>query len=263
MSDVFAMGGEVLFALNIAAFPEHLPLDILSRIMAGGADKVAEAGAVIAGGHTVTDEEPKYGLVVTGLIAPNRVLTKAGARPGDVVFLTKPIGTGVITTANKQVACDPAHLDAAVAWMLKLNQAASRLIQQFDVSACTDITGYGLIGHASEVSAKSDVRLTLFADQIPLIEGAKRYAAEGRLPGGAERNRAFYWSPDGGAVQIDADVPATLVDLFFDPETSGGLLVAVPAENAAELEDAFAAAGEPIWQVGRVDSGRGLAIARG
>jgi selenide, water dikinase len=263
MSDVFAMGGEVLFALNVAAFPESLPLEILSRIMAGGADKVAEVGAVIAGGHTVTDEEPKYGLVVTGLIDPNRILTKAGARPGDVVFLTKPIGTGVITTANKQSACEPAHLDAAIEWMLKLNQASARLIQEVGVHCCTDITGYGLIGHASEVAVKSSVRLVLDARSVPLMDGAIRYAAEGRLPGGAGRNRAYYSSPAGGAATVEPEVPAEVTDLLFDPETSGGLLVTVSSARATALINAFERAGEPLWQVGHVERGRGLSIVAG
>lgn len=263
MSDVFAMGGKVMLALNIAAWPEHLPLHILSTIFEGGADKMAEAGAVIAGGHTVTDDEPKYGLVVTGTVNPKKVVTKAGAKPGDRVFLTKPIGTGVITTANKQQACDPAHLQGAVDSMLKLNLAASRLMQSAGVNACTDITGYGLIGHAMEMSVKSEAQLVLNAGAIPVLDGAEQYAADGRLPGGANRNRDFYSSPEAGGLQIDEDVPAVTVDLLFDPETSGGLLITASDMRAEALRTAFQTAGEPLWEIGRVAAGSGLKIRAG
>jgi selenide, water dikinase len=260
MSDVFAMGGEILFALNIAAWPESLSLDILSRIFEGGADKMAEAGGVIAGGHTVTDEEPKYGLVVTGTIRPDRVLTKAGAKPGDRLFLTKPLGTGLITTANKQRACEPAHLQAAVDSMMRLNLNAARLIQSVGVNACTDITGYGLIGHAMEMALKSNAQLVLAAPAIPLLDGAERYASEGRLPGGAGRNLEFYSSPEGGQVIIDLEVPQVTRDLLFDPETSGGLLISVPDLRGEALRTAFQATGEPLWEIGRVAAGTGLKI---
>ncbi len=262
MSDVYAMGGEVLVALNIAAFPDGLPLDILTRIFEGGADKAAEAGVVIAGGHTVTDDEPKYGLVVTGTIHPDRILTKAGARPGDVVYLTKPLGTGVVTTALKARAADPADVDAAVASMLTLNRDAARLAQQVGAHACTDVTGFGLIGHATEVAQKSGVRLTLHAAAVPLLPGAERYAREGRLPGGMRRNRAFYGEGPESILTMAPDVPQVLRDLFFDPETSGGLLFTLPAERAADLEAAFAAADQPLWRVGEVAEGLGLVIER-
>ena len=260
MSDIYAMGGQVLFALNIAAWPEHLPLEILSRIFEGGADKMSEANAVIAGGHTVTDDEPKYGLVVTGMINPDKVLTKSGAKPGDRIFITKPIGTGVITTANKQQACDTAHLQGAVDSMTKLNQAASRLIQSSGVNACTDITGYGVVGHAMEMALKSGVQLVLNGRDIPVLDGAERYASEGRLPGGANRNREYYSHPDSGGLQLDPDLPDVTADLLFDPETSGGLLVTASDMRAEALKTAFQAMGEPIWEIGRVGAGSGLKI---
>lgn len=260
MSDVYAMGGEILFALNIAAWPESLPLEMLSRIFEGGADKLGEANAVIAGGHTVTDDEPKYGLVVTGMVDPEKTLTKAGARPGDRIFLTKPIGTGVITTANKQQACDSAHLDAAIASMTKLNMAASRLSQSSGVNGCTDITGYGLIGHAMEMALKSEVQIVLDARNIPLLDGAERYATEGRLPGGAHRNREYYSHPDSGGLLLDQNVPDVLADLMFDPETSGGLLITASDMRAEALKTAFQAMGEPLWEIGRVGAGSGLKI---
>jgi selenide, water dikinase len=260
MSDVYAMGGEVLFALNIAAWPESLPLEILSRIFEGGADKMAEVNAVIAGGHTVTDDEPKYGLVVTGTINPNEALTKAGAKPGDRVFITKPIGTGVITTANKQQACDASHLQSAITSMVKLNNTAARLSQSSGVNGCTDITGYGVIGHAMEMALKSEVQIVLDAKNIPVLDGAERYAAEGRLPGGANRNREYYSHPDSGGLSIDPLVPQITADLLFDPETSGGLLITASDMRAEALKTAFQAMGEPIWEIGRVGAGSGVKV---
>lgn len=260
MSDVYAMGGEVLFALNIAAWPENLPLDMLSRIFEGGADKMAEANAVIAGGHTVTDDEPKYGLVVTGMVNPEKILTKAGAKPGDRVFITKPVGTGVITTANKQQACDSSHLQSAIDSMTKLNQAASRISQRTGINGCTDITGYGIIGHAMEMALKSNVQIVLDAMAIPVLDGAERYASEGRLPGGANRNREYYSDPDSGGLKIDGAVPPITADLLFDPETSGGLLITASDMRAESLKTAFQAMGEPLWEIGRVGAGSGLVI---
>lgn len=263
MSDVYAMGGKVLVALNIAGFPDDLPLDILQRIFEGGADKAAEAGVVIAGGHTVTDAEPKYGLSVTGTVHPDRILTKAGAKPGDVVYLSKPIGTGVITTALKGEATEASHVDAAVASMLKLNRVAAELIQEVGVNACTDVTGFGLIGHTTEVAEKSGVRILIDAAAVPLLEGADRYAAEGRFPGGAWRNRDFYGRRADGSFSSDPEIPEPLFNLLFTPETSGGLLIFVPAERAGALEDAFASATEPVWRIGEVVSGTGVGVRRG
>ncbi len=262
MSDVFAMGGDVLMALNIAAFPEDLPAEVIARIFEGGADKAGEAGIVIAGGHTVTDDEPKYGLVVTGTIHPDKILTKAGAKPGDKLYLTKPIGTGVITTALKAEAAEAAHVEGAVASMLRLSRRASQLMREVGVNACTDITGYGLIGHTIEVVERSGVRIRLYADRIPLLDGAERYASEGRLPGGAGRNVTYYTTRSEPKVELDAEIPQSILDLLFDPETSGGLLISVASERAAQLEHVFAAANEPLWQIGDVEAGLGLVVAR-
>jgi selenide, water dikinase len=260
LSDVFAMGGEALFALNIAAFPDNLPLEILSSIFAGGADKAREAGIVIAGGHTVTDDEPKYGLVVTGRIHPARVLTKAGARPGDRLFVTKRFGTGVITTAIKQQHASQEDADAAVESMLQLNQAASRLAQQVGVHACTDITGFGLLGHATEVAIKSGVALEIDANAVPWLPGAQRYAADGRFPGGTNRNREHYQAEPECGVTIAATVSDDIARLLFSPETSGGLLLAVPAERGDALIAAFADAGHDLWEIGSVAEGRGITV---
>ena len=260
LSDVYAMGGDVMMALNIAALPEDLPVDVVQRIFEGGADKAAEAGIVIAGGHTVTDDEPKYGLVVTGTIHPAKILTKAGASPGDVLFLTKPLGTGVITTALKAQAADPEHVDAAIQSMLKLNRRASNLMREVGVNAATDITGYGLIGHTMEVVEKSGVQITLSARRVPLLAGAERYASEGRLPGGGGRNVAYYTSLTSPKVTIEPEVPQAIADLMFDPQTSGGLLISVPGERAEQLEAAFRDAGESIWRIGTVEKGLGLVV---
>jgi selenide,water dikinase len=261
MSDIFAMGGDVLFALNIAAWPDNQPLKTLSRIFEGGADKAAEAGIVIAGGHTITDDEPKYGLVVTGAIDPQRILTKAGAKPGDLVFLTKPLGTGAITTAIKQDAADPEHAELAIASMLRLNQQASRLAREAGIHSCTDVTGFGLLGHATEMAIKSGVGMELESGALPWLPGTERYAAEGRLPGGMTRNRDFYAQLPECGVTFQATVSQTIQELMFNPETSGGLLIAVPKERAEALTTAFAGAGHGLWRIGRVTGGRSIHVS--
>lgn len=258
LSDVYAMGGEPLFALNLAGFPDDLDLDILGRIFQGGADKVIEAGAVIAGGHTVTDEEPKYGLAVTGLAHPDRIFTKAGAQPGDLLALTKPIGTGVITTAHKRDCVEDAHLDEAATSMCRLNAGAARLFQQAAVRACTDVTGYGLLGHAMEMARHGNVHFAIDAPAVPLLSGALAYAQDDVVPGGLDRNRAHLL--DEGLLTLDAAIPPALAALLFDPQTSGGLLAAVPPENAAMLEEQFRAANEPYWIIGAVSEGRGITV---
>lgn len=259
LSDVYAMGGEPLFALNLAGFPENLDLDILGRIFQGGADKVIEAGAVIAGGHTVTDEEPKYGLAVTGRVHPDRIFTKAGAQPGDLLVLTKPIGTGVITTAHKRDCVDPSHLEEAIASMCRLNGGAARLFRQVTIHACTDVTGYGLLGHAMEMARHGDVRFEINADAVPLLPGALGYAQDDVVPGGLDRNHEHLESE--GLLTLDADVPPALAALLFDPQTSGGLLAAVPHKEQANLESAFSAANEPLWTIGLVGEGFGISVA--
>jgi selenide,water dikinase len=258
MSDVYAMGGEVLFALNIAAFPDDLPREILSRIFEGGAGKVLEAGGVIAGGHTVTDDEPKYGLCVTGTIHPGRILTKAGAQPGDRLFLTKPIGTGVITTAHKNGVVADEHLQLALDSMLKLNRAASLAARSVGPHSCTDVTGFGLLGHGSEIAEKSGVGLRIQASRVPLLPGALEYATRGQLPGGLGRNHDFY---SAAGVSIAPGLPAELAALLYDPQTSGGLLLSVAVDKRDALRDAFSAAGEVIWEIGEVVAGAGVIVA--
>ncbi len=258
MSDVYAMGGEVVLALNIGAFPSRLPPEIIAEILRGGAEKVAEGGGVIAGGHTIDDDEPKYGLVVTGVVHPDRVATKAGARPGDVLVLTKPLGVGIITTAAKGDEADPAHLRAAVQSMLALNRRAARLMQQVGFHAATDITGFGLLGHAFEMADMGGVRFRFQVDQLPFLEGAIRYADLGLFPGGACRNEEFYRTH----VDVAAGISEEMQTLLFTPETSGGLLIAMPPSKCRRFQELCQAEGQPCWRVGEVVEGEGIEVVQ-
>ena len=260
MSDVYAMGGDVVLALNVAGFPEGLPPAVITAIFEGAAAKVAEAGAVIGGGHTVTDAEPKFGLSVTGRIDPERILSKAGVRPGERLFLSKPIGTGVVSTALKRGQADPPDVDAAVASMLTLNRAASLALRDVPaVRACTDVTGFGLLGHAAEMAERSGVALRIGAGLVPLLPGASRYAAEGAVAGGLGRNRRYFEAHAGG-IAIDPTVDPTLATLLFDPQTSGGLLFTVPAEDADAVRAAFGRRGADLWEIGRTEPGQGITV---
>lgn len=261
MSDVYAMGGEVVLALNISAFPPNLPPEILAEILRGGADKVAEAGGVIAGGHTVDDKEPKYGLSVMGLIHPDRVLTKAGARPGDVLLLTKPLGVGIITTVLKAGVADPAHVAPAIESMKRLNRRAAQLIQAPRVSgsvhACTDITGFALLGHGYEMAEKSGVQLRFRLDRLPFLDGAIEYAEQWLFPAGTCNNESAYRH----GVTFDPGIAEEVQQLLYTPETSGGLLVAVAPEAAEALLSLFSEAEHPCWVVGEVVEGKGIHVA--
>jgi len=260
LSDIYAMGGDVLFALNIAAFPDDLSPAILSEIFEGGADKVAEAGAVIAGGHTVTDPEPKYGLVATGTVDLDNIWTKAGAQPGDALFLTKPLGTGIITTAHKRNAVDELTLNNAVKQMATLNLSASRAARTVTIHACTDITGFGLLGHTWEMASKSNVRISLTASALPLLDGGIDLARSGNIAGGLERNRTYYTAEVDDPVELEPGLDAALTDVLFDPQTSGGLLFAVPEAASSEFSDAMANADVTIWHVGSVGEGTGVLV---
>lgn len=258
LSDVYAMGGRPILALAIAGFPEDLDPAITAAILQGGADKVAEAGAVVAGGHTVIDREPKYGLCVTGLVDPSRVTAKAGARPNDVLLLTKPLGTGLVTTAVKRGLVAAAHLEAATASMLRLNRRAAELAADVVVHAATDITGFGLLGHAAEMARRSGVGLRVESSALPLLPGALEYAQAAIAPGGLGRNRRFLEAD--GYVRYSGAVEEARRLLLFDPQTSGGLLLAVPPPVAEELLCRFAAAGEPCWPIGVVVAGAGIEV---
>ncbi len=235
MSDVYAMGGEVKLALNICCFPPKLPTAVISEILRGGAEKVFEAGAVIAGGHTVADDEPKYGLAVIGEAHPDRILTKGGAKCGDVLILTKPLGTGVITTALKGGVADNLHIEAAVKWMSMLNRKASAAFRNVEVHACTDITGFSFLGHAWQIADQSRVMLRIDPDSLPFIEGAEKYCGDWLFPAGSCRNEAFY-KPH---VRFDDNIPAEKRMLLFTPETSGGLLAAVASGDLARIKNIF------------------------
>jgi len=254
LSDIYAVGGDPLLAINLVAFPDGLGLDILSEILRGGADKVREAGAVIAGGHTVTGQEPRYGLAVTGVVHPERVITKAGAQPGDKLILTKPLGTGVITTALKNGQAQPDHVTEAVASMSRLNRDASLIAREIGVHAMTDITGYGLIGHGHEMAHLNGVDLVIEFSALPWLPGALDYGERGIFPGGMERNRQFFrqWLGSGNSISESDE------GLLFDPQTSGGLLIAVASHSANRLYDEIKAVGDNPAVIGEVQVGTGM-----
>ncbi len=256
MSDVWAMGGEVLFALNIAALPDDLDPEAAAAIFRGGAEMVAQAGAVIAGGHTVYDREPKYGLCVTGTVHPERVITKAGAQPGDLLLLTKPLGSGLIVTAARNGRAEAIWLNSAIEWMLRMNRHPSHLAVAAGVHAMTDITGFGLLGHADELARHSGVGLRLRAASVPAMDGARACIDMGVGTGGGERNRAFVEE----RVRTAAGVDPTVFELLYDPQTSGGLLLSISPAGAEELETRFAASGMPLWRIGEVLPGAGIEI---
>jgi selenide,water dikinase len=257
MSDVYAMGGEVLFGLNIAAWPEDAPLSQLERVFQGAIDKVAEAGGVVAGGHTVIDREPKFGLAVTGRVHPERMLLKSRLRVGDALWLTKPIGTGVLTTAHKNGALDPADLASTIASMVALNREAARAAVDAELHAATDITGFGLGGHAHEMAERSGVGVLIRASAVPLLPAAAEHAARGISFGGLERNRAYY--DEGARVRYEG-VDDTLRTLLLDPQTSGGLLVGVPRAHAQAWQRACATHGVSGVEIGEVIAGSGVSI---
>lgn len=244
LSDVYAMGGLPVTALSIVAYPGKGDLEDLGAILRGGADKMAEAGCAVVGGHSVNDDEVKFGYAVTGTVHPDRVKTNAGAQPGDVLVFTKRIGTGVIGTALKRGIAEPAHVEVAVASMLDLNRAACEAMLAFEVHGCTDVTGFGLIGHAREMAAASRVTLSIEAGAVRFLDGAVDYARAGAIPGGLRNNREFA----GCAVETAADIAPEIDDLLYDPQTSGGLLIAMPAADAAQYVERFPAA----YRIGRV-----------
>lgn len=256
MSDVYAMGGEVLFALNLVAFPPDLPTHVLGEVLRGGADMVRSVGAAIAGGHTIQDKEPKYGLVVTGMVHPGRILTKGGARLGDRLILTKPLGTGAITTAVKRDVVEPEHLEAAIASMMRLNRAAAQAAQATGVRSATDITGFGLIGHASEMAQASGVRFRFRFDDLPWLPGAQKYAEDWVFPGGTFNNRAFY-----RPLTILSRPLAEWEELMLhDPQTSGGLLVAVDPDRVEPFLAYCREREQQAWVVGDAVEGEGIEI---
>ena len=247
LSDVYAMGGQPKIALNIAAFPPQLPTEVLSQVMMGMAEIVYQAGAAVAGGHTIQDKEPKAGLCVLGLAHPDRLLTKDGVRPGDLLVLTKPLGSGIITTAAKADLVSPEHFSQAVDWMKHLNQEASQVAVSLGLHGGTDITGFGLLGHAWEMAAASKVRLIFSLDRIPFMDGVRDYANEGLFPGGSAANYYAY----AAQVRFSEEITEDERMLLCDAQTSGGLLLALPAEKEWAFRDEMMARGEPFWMVGQ------------
>ena len=252
MSDVYAMGGEVMFALAVAGFPRELDKAIVAEVFRGGAEKVAEAGGVVAVGHTVVDAEPKYGLCVTGRVHPSKILIKGGLRAGDRLFLTKPLGTGVITTAGKNGAAADDVLAGAVQSMCRLNRVAAQVARDFGATGATDITGFGFLGHATEMVLASGAGIDVAIGRVPLLPGARALAEAGHFSGGMKRNRRHVESVLGARLQVAAGVPPVLVSMLMEAETSGGLLFSIAPDRADAARDAFRRAGEEGWEIGRV-----------
>jgi selenide,water dikinase len=250
LSDVYAMGGKPLTALALVCFPEKADLDILERILAGGLSKMIEAQCVVIGGHSIRDEETKFGYAVTGLVHPKKILANAGAKPGDALIFTKALGTGVISTAIKKGKAEPAWIDAAVQSMTTLNKQAAEVIQQgqFRIHSMTDVTGFGLIGHAREMALASDVSLEFCASRIRLLEGALECVRAGYVPAGLKNNRDFAEC----LVVYDDGVPEEIRTILFDPQTAGGLLISVAADDADRLVSTLNSAGVSAVQIGEV-----------
>jgi len=227
LSDVYAMGGKPTVAMNIVCFPNCLNIDILGEILKGGADKVLEAGAVVIGGHTVEDDEPKYGLSVMGIVHPNKILKNHGCKVGDVLILTKPIGTGIVNTAIKAEIASKEDYDEAVKVMTTLNKYAGEIIVDYNISACTDVTGFGIMGHGYEMASASDITIRLFKDKIPVIKGAREYAQMGLVPAGTYNNKKYL----DGKYKLK-DIPEWLEDTLFDPQT---LLISIPKDEVESI----------------------------
>jgi selenide, water dikinase len=256
LSDVYAMGGQPFLALNVAALPDDLPNEISSEIIRGGAEKAREAGVVIAGGHTVKDKEPKYGLVVIGFVHPLKMLSKGGLKNGDALVLTKPLGFGVTTTALKREQVEEQDLREAVDWMKRLNKTASELAVEFGLRGGTDITGYSLLGHGTEMADASNVSLNLNFASIPFISGARKYAEKGCFAGGAFDNKKHFEAKVEFLDSIDEENQM----LLFDPQTSGGLLFGVPQEKLDAFIRRARELDQPIWTIGEVIPGSGIQV---
>ena len=254
LNDVFAMGGSPLLALSVAAFPEELPTEVLAEVLAGAEQRVRDAGAILAGGHTIRDTEPKYGLAVVGTVHPDAIWPKSGAQPGDVLFLTKPLGTGIVLQAARDGTASPDAVDATIEAMLELNRAAAEALRPFAPNAATDVTGFGLLGHAYELASRSGVRVVIDGTQLPALLGASELAKAGVRTGGERRNR------DYAGRHVESSASPALETLAYDPQTAGGLLVSLPGERSAVLEATFAAAGLPLWGIGRVEPGSGVVL---
>ncbi len=256
LSDIYAMGAKPFLALNVAALPPDLPPAFTGEILRGGAEKAKEAGVVIAGGHTIQDKEPKYGLIVLGFADPNQMFTKGGAKPGDVLVLSKPLGFGTTTTAIKQEKASSEDMVEVIEWMTRLNREASELALEFNVRGATDITGFSFLGHAWEMASASGVGFRFEWENIPFVNGAKSYAEQFIFPGGASDNKLYFQQH----VQFNHPLSEAEQLLLFDPQTSGGLLLSVPAKNIDTLFSRAEEIGQPLWIVGEVVAGDHLEI---
>lgn len=256
LSDLYAMGARPILALNVAALPKTLPVSIGAEILRGGADKAREAGILVAGGHTIQDNEPKYGLVAIGLVHPRRILRKGGARPGDRLLLSKPLGTGVVTTGLKRDLATEAEVETATASMLRLNAVAAAIALAHDAHAATDITGFGLLGHAVEMAQQGRVGFRIAYDRLPWLPGARRLGEEWVYPGGAHDNRRYF----GPHVRFDPGLAEWEQVLCFSPETSGGLLIALPPEQAEAARREALARGQDLWEIGEVIENDGIVV---
>ena len=259
LSDLYAMGAQPFMALNVAAMPPQLPAELIGEILRGGAEKVREAGAVLAGGHTIQDKEPKYGLVAMGMVAIDQIMTKGSARPGDVLYLTKPLGFGVTTTAIKGQQAEAKDIVDVVDWMLRLNVQASRLAIEHGVRAATDVTGFSLLGHGVEMAEASGVALSISLPAVPFLVGASRYAERWLFPGGTADNRLFF----GDRVRFDGGINEDYQMLLFDAQTSGGLLLSVPRQAAGSFQERAGDTGLAVWAIGEVLEGQGIEVLSG
>ncbi len=256
LSDIYAMGGRPTHAMNLLCFPECLDLEIAAEILAGGADKVREAGCTIAGGHSINDKEPKYGLCVSGFVDPGKMLTNSAVKPGDHLVITKPIGTGILTTAAKGELLTPEESKAMVDTMSTLNRVAAMCAEGLAVHACTDITGFGLAGHLCEMAQGSKTSIFLEAGQVPVLPGVLQWARMGMIPAGAYRNQKYF----GPSVKVAQTVPTELSDAVFDPQTSGGLLFSLPEKEAKVLLARLQDANVPAAVVGYASTFDGISV---
>jgi selenide,water dikinase len=258
LSDIYAMGGQPFLALNIAALPPDLPNEIASEILRGGAEKAYEAGVVIAGGHTVQDNEPKYGLAALGFVEVDKILTKSALRPGDTLALTKPLGFGCTTTALKQEKAEESDVREVVDWMMRLNQTAGILAVRSGLAAGTDVTGFSLLGHGMEMAQASGLALHFHYEQIPFVSGARKYAEMWAFPGGASDNRLHF----GPHVTFEASLDEASQMLLFDPQTSGGLLLGIPKEKLTEFKAQAKELNQPLWIIGETREGAGIHVGK-
>lgn len=256
LSDIYAMGAKPFLALNVAALPPDLPAEISAEILRGGAEKAREAGVVIAGGHTVQDKEPKYGLVAIGFVDPQKMLGKGGLQVGDALVITKPLGFGVTTTALKREQADEKDVQEVVSWMTKLNKIAGQLAVEFDLRGGTDISGFSLLGHGWEMAAAAHLKLEIEYNKIPFASCARKYAEMGAFAGGLFDNQSYFSSH----VQFDQSLDEPSQMLLFDPQTSGGLLLGVPQNKLDALMKRAKELDQPVWVIGNVTEGLGIQV---